>query len=312
MLADGALPDDEDLSAKFWIGYETLTGSNYMIVYAEITDDVFEFTPDPGPGGGGAGWKHDSWEFGIGAYQPASVITGSDHSGFEVGEEPDYQWRGGLYVDGVGYMHGYDDNKGELNGDIPTSATIGDTTNAGMYRLLSIISTNDLSGINSTNSDFVFPTGENITTIPLGIGVNDADGNNRESQVNWARGAGFGGWWNTPSSWDVVALVGRDAIFTSNDNLKDDKPIRFSLEQNYPNPFNPSTKIEFTLPVASDVTLEVFNMLGQKVATLMQNKKYSSGPQEVVFDASGLASGIYVYRISTADFVQSKKMTLIK
>lgn len=86
----------------------------------------------------------------------------------------------------------------------------------------------------------------------------------------------------------------------------------FSLEQNYPNPFNPTTNIRFNLPNAADVTLTVYNVLGQKVATLLNNKKFTVGSHSVAFDARNLASGVYIYRIEAGTFSQSKKMMLIK
>lgn len=89
----------------------------------------------------------------------------------------------------------------------------------------------------------------------------------------------------------------------------------FTLEQNYPNPFNPSTVINYSLPTASNVKLEVFNVTGEKVATLVDGFK-NEGYYEVSFDASsaagGLPSGLYLYRISAGTFVTTKKMLLMK
>lgn len=86
----------------------------------------------------------------------------------------------------------------------------------------------------------------------------------------------------------------------------------FRLNQNYPNPFNPSTTISFNLPNAADVSLAVYNVLGQRVATLLNNKKYTSGSHTLSFDASNLASGIYIYRLEAGSFTSLKRMTLIK
>ncbi len=95
-----------------------------------------------------------------------------------------------------------------------------------------------------------------------------------------------------------------------------DNPIEFGLAQNYPNPFNPSTKINYSLSVDSKVTLVVFNVLGQEVATLL-NGNITSGSHNVTFDASKLNSGVYLYKIEAnavdgSRFTSVKKMILTK
>ncbi|MBT8387538.1 MAG: T9SS type A sorting domain-containing protein, partial [Ignavibacteria bacterium] len=88
-------------------------------------------------------------------------------------------------------------------------------------------------------------------------------------------------------------------------------PIEYALEQNYPNPFNPSTAIKYSIPQDGIVTLAVFNLLGEKVATLV-NGVQQAGRYEVNFDASKFASGIYVYTINAGSFNSVKKMILMK
>jgi Secretion system C-terminal sorting domain len=88
-------------------------------------------------------------------------------------------------------------------------------------------------------------------------------------------------------------------------------PEGFSLEQNYPNPFNPSTKIEYNVSKQTKIKLDVFNILGEHVATLV-NEVQPAGKYTVNFDASNLSSGVYIYQLSTGNHLFAKKMTLLK
>jgi hypothetical protein len=88
-------------------------------------------------------------------------------------------------------------------------------------------------------------------------------------------------------------------------------PVEYSIAQNYPNPFNPTTTIEYTLPATGFVTLKIYNVLGQEVRTLV-NDRQESGRYTIRFDASSLASGMYLYRIESGKFIQSRKMLLLK
>jgi hypothetical protein len=84
----------------------------------------------------------------------------------------------------------------------------------------------------------------------------------------------------------------------------------FRLLQNFPNPFNPSTTIRYGLPNRSHVSLTVFNTLGQQVA-LLQRGEQEAGYHEVMFDGSGLSSGVYYYRLRAGDFVQSRTLIFL-
>lgn len=98
---------------------------------------------------------------------------------------------------------------------------------------------------------------------------------------------------------------------TSNEDGGIDTPGKFTLDQNYPNPFNPSTEINFTLEESAPTLLVVYNMLGQKVATLV-NERLNAGAHTFNFDAGNLSSGIYIYRLQSANQSLTKRMTLVK
>jgi len=88
-------------------------------------------------------------------------------------------------------------------------------------------------------------------------------------------------------------------------------PSSFVLNQNYPNPFNPSTEISFQVSDFGLVEVSIFDLLGRKVATLVNEKKHP-GSYQVTWDATGQPSGVYFYRLSTTDFVQTKKLVLLR
>ena len=88
-------------------------------------------------------------------------------------------------------------------------------------------------------------------------------------------------------------------------------PEGFSLDQNYPNPFNPTTKIKFSIPELSFVTLKIFDVVGNEIETLV-NQEEPAGSYEVQFSAIDLPSGIYFYQLRAGNFVETKKMILIK
>lgn len=111
---------------------------------------------------------------------------------------------------------------------------------------------------------------------------------------------------------DLNGVYNYSKIINTNGTI----PGKFSLEQNYPNPFNPTTNISYSLPVKSNVTLEVYNLIGQKISTLVQGE-IEAGKHSVDFNGSGISSGIYLFRLTAigedgSHFISNKKMTLLK
>ncbi|MEK9138348.1 MAG: T9SS type A sorting domain-containing protein, partial [Bacteroidota bacterium] len=108
-----------------------------------------------------------------------------------------------------------------------------------------------------------------------------------------------------------INASGQLGVVTSVENLSSATPQEFHLDQNYPNPFNPSTTIRFDVPVATHVSVEVFNMIGEKMTTLVNEVKLP-GRYRVLFNGDGMPSGLYSYRLRTEGFVSVGRMVLMK
>jgi hypothetical protein len=129
--------------------------------------------------------------------------------------------------------------------------------------------------------------------------------------------------WNTlgDSLLTILVDVGNDGMIDDTLHLKNEAtgvgqhgsliPGEYRLEQNFPNPFNPTTTIRYGLPQKSAVRLTVYNLLGQEVATLVQEEQ-EAGYHAVSFNGSALASGMYIYQIRAEKFVATRKMLLLR
>lgn len=113
--------------------------------------------------------------------------------------------------------------------------------------------------------------------------------------------------WATKSNGGISKSEGAVGIAPISNEI----PSTFGLEQNYPNPFNPSTTFKFNVPSASNVSLKIYDMLGNEITTLV-NENLQSGVYEVKFDASTLSSGVYFYSLNAGSFSATKKMMLVK
>ncbi|MBX7042170.1 MAG: T9SS type A sorting domain-containing protein [Ignavibacteria bacterium] len=122
---------------------------------------------------------------------------------------------------------------------------------------------------------------------------------------------------DNPNPFAVKRIIGGllkfvDEIPTNTDpEVVAGMPESYSLSQNYPNPFNPATKINFAIPVAGQVTLKVYDVLGKEVATLVNDKR-DAGSYSIEFNAANLPSGMYIYRIRSGNFAETRRMMLLK
>ena len=114
----------------------------------------------------------------------------------------------------------------------------------------------------------------------------------------------FRGWGEFSEIWNFSTVL----VSVETDKLL---PAEFLLEQNYPNPFNPNTIISFSIPKRSNVILKVYDILGNELVTLI-NEETDAGRYNINFNASGLPTGVYFYQLVSSDFVETKKMMLLK
>ena len=110
-----------------------------------------------------------------------------------------------------------------------------------------------------------------------------------------------------PSMMDTIVVGNPTDVNDQSSSL----PDRFEVSQNYPNPFNAQTEIEYSLPRESHVRIEIYNLLGQNVETLVDDTR-QAGYHQVVWDATNVPTGVYFYRIAAGDFTQTRKMLLMK
>ncbi|MDA0684234.1 MAG: T9SS type A sorting domain-containing protein [Bacteroidetes bacterium] len=328
--SEGTLPTDPaDLSGMFKVGFNRT--NNELYVYGEVKDDVLAFHPGTGENPGGDAWGYDSVELGWGAYDVrdanGSVLAGAPHGAFLRGSTPDYQmrisWLGDESSPDPTSTSTYittgsaDTGQGEATGGGTVMDILTDDTGAPIgYKFLTVFTFADFVFATSGDDIFAPPSADAIAVVPFNIAINDGDDpaieNPRTTQVQWTtKPSANNAWWNTPSQWLAVAVVGSQVVGVANED--EALPAEYALQQNYPNPFNPSTSIEFSLPAAGNVNLTVYNVLGQKVATLVNNQTMSTGKHSIQFDASQLASGTYIYRLQAGDqYVSTKMMMLIK
>jgi len=189
--------------------------------------------------------------------------------------------------------------KWEASANAETYTWVANLPGAGFEEpLLELASDND-----GTATTLSLTTGI-VYDVLIGLGIEPGD----DVTVEWTVFASAGETTlQAENVWEVTFNVMEPPVSTEpTETVKG-----FALEQNYPNPFNPTTNISFTLPEASNVSLEVYNMQGQRVATIA-NGAMAAGSHNVSFDATNLSSGIYLYRLTAGAFTATNKMMLVK
>jgi hypothetical protein len=311
---------DVDLSASFWLAWD----ETYFYVYGEVTDEVLDVTSATG------GWDNDGVSFRMDANpNVADTSPGNGNANVEMTAfgPGDPRATGAVL---------------NLGGFIVTEDDYARQDYEGGYAIEFRLPWAQLI----TEGRTVTPAVDN--TVGLSIVVADNDAGSREGQIQWSAVMSDLTWTDgrmlgtakllpdnkielipvnsaacpppTPPQYahndsaavwyDPAFLVSVEGPFASN-------PEEFGLAQNYPNPFNPTTHIQYTLKAAESVTLAIYNINGQLIRTLIHNQNFHAGTYRVSWDGQNdnginVSTGVYLYKLTTESFTESKKMLLMK
>jgi len=290
-IIQGTISDSTDFSANCYLAMD----NTYLYMGFDVLDDVFAWDESNTVNW----WDDESIEFFIGFYQIYG--NASHHTGWERGAEPDYRI---VFTPEYFWVDAW-----------PSA----DTSYAGSenYYFESGGSSDYYIEAKIPLATFASIAGDDLYTpvdgmqIPLEIEFNDADvvDGGTAAKIQYGINSGESPWHNAPNVWTYTWIGTPD--LTAVENNKSNSVRTFMLNENHPNPFNPSTTIAYTIPQNGNVKLQVFNMLGQNVETLV-NEHQTPGSYTVSFDASSLQSGVYFYKLSMKNYTQIKKMLLLK
>jgi hypothetical protein len=285
------IDNDADLSADAYLAID----QSYLYVAFDINDNSFNpVNPSLNP------YELDCPDLYIGLYN----YIREKHSSYQRGTTPDYHlrfnegvlsstetgsWCDSMVLEGSNYYYGENFPDGYIvEARIP----------------LSDLATKRNDGY--TGTDIINVGYADRISFDLGINDND-NGLTREGMLFYSALDNDNGWGN-PRVWTHSWITNWWLVDVENPNVT---VTKFNLEQNYPNPFNPTSLIRYSIPKSGLVTLKVYDILGKEVATLVNEEKVA-GSYNLKFDASKLSSGVYMYKIESGNYTETKKMVLIK
>ncbi len=282
-VAAGTVDGDDDLTGTVYLAID----DDYLYFAADVIDDSYSF-------GDGDWWNQDALQFFIGLYD----WRGPKHSTISRGDEPDYI----LYA-----------NESTLQLDISNGGSLAAPGSDDFYfegfnpdyATEGRISLDTLAAAN--NDERFHPV--NGMRIPLDIYFHDQDNGSWEGNIGFSHLA-TDQQWNNPGEW-AFTWIGDASVVSGVDDELSLVADEFVLYPNYPNPFNPETNIRFSLPEDQIVTLNIYNMTGQLVESLV-NERRSAGVHSVHWNASGVASGVYLYQLQVGGRFLTQKMILMK
>ncbi|MCA9731189.1 MAG: T9SS type A sorting domain-containing protein [Deferribacteres bacterium] len=283
-VAVGSFDDDNDLTATIYIAID----NEYLYFAADVIDNVYSFGTD------GDWWQDDAMEMFFGLFDSRK----GQQDGFTRGDMPHYKLQ--IRADQL---------VSEFNGNqvlaTPDSADYFFEGFDPDWVVEMRVKLTDLQW-----GDDVPFVPENGIRIPFDLNVHDADANNVRDGVLSFSNLNMDNSWQSPRNWSYT-WIGNQYVTGVVEEPSDALPTDYALSQNYPNPFNPTTTIRYALPKAGHVEIALFNTRGQKIQTLVSDNR-PAGSYTVQLDATNLSSGLYFYRIMTAQFNQTKKMILLK
>lgn len=291
VVTNTTIDNDEDLSA---LAYVAVDNDNLYIAF-DINDDVVFVDTT------GTDYLQDCPDLFIGLYD----WHGPSHTSYKRGAEPDYHFRFSQN------RAGFDHNKTASNQRIvftPGANYIWQEKFPSGYVVEAKIPFVVIAETMVDLGDQLFVPVEGMR-IPIDFTINDNDGDaakQREGMMTLSptnQDLSYG----NVSLWTYTWIGNKMTDVNPENNL----PNSYSLSQNYPNPFNPTTQIQYTIEKPGNVSLIVYDILGRKVAELV-NGFQQSGKYTVSFDASKLATGVYVYKIESGSYSSIKKMMLMK
>ena len=290
-VAAGEIADSTDLKATVYLAMD----EDYFYVAFDVIDDVFAYSATEGNW-----WNWDAFEFYIGLYDWRGPTK---HAAMQRGAEPDYK----LVF-----------QQDRLFNEFRSGSTPVYTPEDENYYFEEFGGADYVAEAKIPFDSIAF--GDDVRfhpvrgmRIPFELYFHDNDGTTPE---NWEGNLAYSPYntdlaWQTPREW-TYTWIGDTTHVTGVEGYDKGNVVNsYELAQNYPNPFNPTTTIHYSLPKGGQVKIELFNMLGQMLRTLVDERK-PAGRYKTKFNAENLSSGIYFYRIQAGRFAQTRKMILMK
>lgn len=292
LIETGSFADSLDYSLNCYLAMD----SDNLYVAFDVLDDVFSWQES----NSSDWWDDESIEFFIGLYEIAG--SESHHHGWTRGSEPDFRitFRPDRYT--------FDAWPSEDSILVSAEDYSFDSGGASNYYIEAKI---PLANLTSLAGDSAFTPVEGMK-IPLEIQINDNDqvdgGGETIKRMQFGVNSGDSPWNSAPDIW-TFTWIGLPMVVGIENNPQ--TVSSYALGNAYPNPFNPLTTIEYSTAKTGNVKIEVYNSLGQYVATLV-NEHQLAGNHKVNFDGSQLSSGLYFYKIQSKNYTNTKKMLLVK